>query len=178
MASEGQELFEPFRKGAQCSTPSSKETMAQQVNGHPEQMAELELKSCVLGSVVLSLWGTLIHVPSRGTLLHILHLHVSLGWLNHGACSSPWAFLSLFGLLHCLAEPTATEVKGSGTSLPGRAVTGAVARNQSENLALEKAPQHTVMSRFQKQGRVSGALHQGREELSEAPPPANSRWRN
>lgn len=114
-------------------------------------MAELELKPCVLGSVVWSLWGTLNRVPPRGTLLHIPHLHVSLGWLSTGACSSPWAFLSLvllgFGLLHCLAEPAAAEVKGLGASLPGIAVPGIVAWEQPENLALEKAPQHTVMSR-------------------------------
>lgn len=153
-------------------------TKAQQVNGHPEQMSELELKSCVLGSVVWSLWGTLIRVPCRGTLLHIPHLPVSLGWLSPGACSSPWIFMSLvllgFGLLHCLAESTAAEVNGPGTSLPGRAVPGRAARNQPENLALEKAPQQTVMSVFQKQGRIHGALHQGSEELSEALPLANS----
>lgn len=126
-------------------------------------MAELELKPCVFGSMVWSLWGTLIRVPSRGILLHIPHLHVSLGWLGAGACSSPWAFLSLvllgFGLIHCLAEPTAAEVKRSGASLPRIAIPEIVARNQSENLALETAPQHTFMSRFQKQGRISGALH-------------------
>lgn len=169
-------------KGDSAPHPAAQETKAQQVNGHPEQMAELELKSCVLGSVVWSLWGTLIHVLSRGTLLHIPHLPVSVGWLSTGACSFPWTFLSLvllgFGLLHCLAESTAAEVKGSGTSLPGRAVPGRAAQNQPENLALEKAPQHTIMSVFQKQGRIHGALHQGSEELSEALPPANSRWRN
>lgn len=132
--------------------------------------------------VCLVLWSGVFGVHSSMSLLHIPHLPVSVGWLSTGACSFPWTFLSLvllgFGLLHCLAESTAAEVKGSGTSLPGRAVPGRAAQNQPENLALEKAPQHTIMSVFQKQGRIHGALHQGSEELSEALPPANSRWRN
>lgn len=105
---------------------TAEETKAQQLNGHPEQMTELELKPGVPGSVLWSLWGTLIHVPSWGTLSHIPHLHVSLGWLSTGTFSSLWAFLSLVllgsGLLHCLAELTAAEVKGSGASLPGMAL--------------------------------------------------------
>lgn len=71
-----------------------------EVMGAQSHTADVELKCCLPGSVVLGLWGTVIRVLHVQNVshpegaFHTLPLYVlSLGWLGAGACSSPWAFL-------------------------------------------------------------------------------------